>query len=29
VPREADAAVRENKRLELERVLQTLCENSP
>ena len=29
VPREADAAERENKRLELERVLQTLCENSP
>ncbi len=29
VSREADGAERENKRLELERVLQTLCENSP
>jgi lysophospholipid acyltransferase (LPLAT)-like uncharacterized protein len=29
VPREADEATRENKRLELERVLQTLCENEP
>ncbi|MBM3862184.1 MAG: DUF374 domain-containing protein [Verrucomicrobia bacterium] len=29
VPRDADADTRENKRLELERVLQTLCDNSP
>ena len=29
VPRETDEAGRENKRLELERVLQTLCENKP
>lgn len=29
VPRDADATTRDNKRLELERVLQTLCENSP
>ncbi|MCX7887590.1 MAG: hypothetical protein N3B01_10115, partial [Verrucomicrobiae bacterium] len=29
VPRDADEAARENKRLELERVLQTLSENSP
>jgi lysophospholipid acyltransferase (LPLAT)-like uncharacterized protein len=29
VPREADAAMRENKRLELERVLQALCDGQP